>query len=195
MHDTVSDTNFKVDLRIINDKIIQRYNTENDIAVAEVAEEDSGDAKFVSDRYKISIENKVIIDRYLLDGVKIISVDALQISGLQVFFLNTSLKEPGLYVSTELCDYSITKSLSNFARYVDLAIQLLCFRDACVSNSNLYDNHSSQKQDEKRSGKRSADSMQYDELTTMQEWIRGTWNPPRSNKTPPPEAPKNLWKS
>lgn len=86
MHDTVFDTNFKVHLLIINSIIIQRYNTENDIAVAGVAEEDSGDAWFVSIRYKISIENKVIIDRYLLDGIKIISVDALQISGLQLFF-------------------------------------------------------------------------------------------------------------
>ncbi|KAI8077081.1 hypothetical protein BDF21DRAFT_439179 [Thamnidium elegans] len=107
MHNIISNTNFKVDPRIVNDKIYKRYNTGNDIAVAEVVEHDSGDAKFIGDRVKVSIENKT----------------------------------SGLYVSTEFCHYSITNSLSNFSTYVDLAIQLLCFRDACISNSNLYDNH------------------------------------------------------
>lgn len=86
MHDTICDSSFKVDLRILHDKIKQRCNTENDVTIVEAAEEDLGNAKFVSDRSKLSVESKTIIDRYLMDGVNITSVDSLQISGLQVFF-------------------------------------------------------------------------------------------------------------
>ncbi|KAI8885708.1 hypothetical protein K501DRAFT_270474 [Backusella circina FSU 941] len=54
----ISTAEFKIDLRSINDKIKQRYNIKHDMAVKE---EDAGDSKFVSDRCKISIENKGII--------------------------------------------------------------------------------------------------------------------------------------
>ncbi|KAG1171889.1 hypothetical protein G6F36_011683 [Rhizopus arrhizus] len=110
----------------------QRYNAERDVAVLEAAEEDAGNAKFVFDRFKISIENKAIIDNYLLDGALLNSVNSLQVSGLGIYFLNTILEEPGLYPS---------------------------------------------------------------ELTEKQESIRGTWSPPRSNKSRIPPPPKNLWKS
>ncbi|KAI8334460.1 hypothetical protein BD560DRAFT_316863, partial [Blakeslea trispora] len=60
------------------------------------AAEDTGDAKFISDRFKLSIENKVIIDNYLLDGVLLSSVNSLQVSGLGIYFINTTLEEPGL---------------------------------------------------------------------------------------------------
>jgi hypothetical protein len=203
LHDTISDASFKIDLRIIDDKLKQRYNTENDIAVMEAAEEDAGNAKFIFDRCKLSIENKMIIDKYLMNGVAISSVDSLQISGLQVFFVNTCLEEPGLYVTKELHLYvtkelhhhSITESLKNLVTYMDLAVRLLCFRDNCITKSNTYDEHLINEQDKKRSNKRSVDELQNEELTAKQESIRGTWNPPRSSKTPPPAAPKNLCKT
>ncbi|KAG1046726.1 hypothetical protein G6F43_010801 [Rhizopus delemar] len=195
MHDTICDSSFKVDLRILHDKIKQRYNTENDVAIMEAAVEGSGNAKFVSDRFKLSIENKMIIDRYLMDGVDITSVDSLQISGLQVFFLNTSLKEQGLYVTTQFHYQSITKSLKDLAKYMDLAVGFLHFRDNCIITSNTYENHLTCLQDKKRSGKRPVDNLQDDKLTSKQEAIRGTWNPPHSPKSPLPAVPKNLWKA
>ncbi|EIE80406.1 hypothetical protein RO3G_05111 [Rhizopus delemar RA 99-880] len=115
----------------------QRYNAERDVAVLEAAEEDAGNAKFVFDRFKISIENKAIIDNYLLDGALLNSVNSLQVSGLGIYFLNTILEEPGLKMG----------------------------------------------------------QVQPLELTEKQESIRGTWNPPRSNKSRIPPLPKNLWKS
>ncbi|GAA5816146.1 hypothetical protein MFLAVUS_009672 [Mucor flavus] len=108
--DTISDGRLKVDMRILNDKTKQRYNFESDISVMEASEEYPGDAKFISDRCKLSIENKTIIDRFLVDGIKITSVDSLQISGLEVFFINACLEEPGLYVTTELNRYKVDKT-------------------------------------------------------------------------------------
>ncbi|KAG1445857.1 hypothetical protein G6F55_011784 [Rhizopus delemar] len=95
LNDTVSETALKVDLRVANDKMKQRYNAEHDVAVLEAAEENAGNAKFIFDRFKISIENKVIIDNYLLDGALLSSVNSLQVSGLGIHFLNTTLEEPG----------------------------------------------------------------------------------------------------
>ncbi|KAG0822499.1 hypothetical protein G6F18_011751 [Rhizopus arrhizus] len=174
MHDTIRDSSFKVDMRILHDKIKQRYNTENDIAIMEASEEGHGNAKFVNDRVKLSIESKTIIDRYLMDGVDITSVDSLQISGLQVFFLNTSFEEHGLYVTTQFHHQSITKTLKDLAKYMDLAVELLHFRDNCIITSNAYENHLTYQQDKKRSGKRLVDDLQDEKLASKQEAIRDT---------------------
>jgi hypothetical protein len=61
MYDTVTDTMLKVDMCIINDKIKQGYNTENEIATMKGSAEDPNDTKFISDRVKVSIENTVIM--------------------------------------------------------------------------------------------------------------------------------------
>ncbi|OBZ91643.1 hypothetical protein A0J61_00313 [Choanephora cucurbitarum] len=111
----------------------QRYNTEHDVAVLEAAAEDAGNPKFIFDRVKISIENKVIIDNHLLDGSLLSSVNYLQVSGLEVHFLNTTLQEPGLYITKELYCHNISKSLASLTLYLDLASQLLCFWNDCVS--------------------------------------------------------------
>ncbi|KAI8382327.1 hypothetical protein BD560DRAFT_487190 [Blakeslea trispora] len=123
LNDTVSEAALKVDLRVINDKMKQRYNIEHDIAVLEAAAEDAG--------------NATIIDNYLLDGALLCSVNSLQVSGLDIYILNTTLEEPGLYVTKELYCRTISKSLASLASYLDLALQLLCFRDDCVSKSFL----------------------------------------------------------
>lgn len=76
LHDTISDARFKVDMRIINDKIKQRHNIENEVSIMEAAEEYAGDAKLVFYRCKLSIESKTIIDRFSLDSVKTTSIDS-----------------------------------------------------------------------------------------------------------------------
>ncbi|KAG2200169.1 hypothetical protein INT47_012450, partial [Mucor saturninus] len=102
MNDTISEAAFKIDLRIINDEMKQRYNTEHDVAVLETAAEDASNAKFNLDRYKVSLENKVIIENYLLDSTLLTSVNSLQVSGLGIHFLNTTFEELGFYVTKEL---------------------------------------------------------------------------------------------
>lgn len=192
LHDTMADKMLKVDMRVLNDKIIQRHNVENDISVMEAAEEAPGEAKFVLDRCKLSIENKTIIDRFLLNGVKILSINSLQISGLEVFFVNTSLEKRGLYVTTKTSKHGIDNSLKNLKRYMDLAINLLYFRDECVAVANKLDDHLTSARSKKKSSKRPATEIQDDELTVKQKSIRGTWIPPRTTRTPPPDEPATL---
>ncbi|KAI9258711.1 hypothetical protein EDC94DRAFT_641369 [Helicostylum pulchrum] len=194
LHDTIAGGNLKVDLRIINDNMVQRYNTENDVSVMEAAEECPSDAKFISDRFKLSIENKTIIDRFLLNGVKIYSVDSLQISGLEIFFVNTYLAENGLYVTNEFKRFKVDNNIKNIENFINLASSLLCFRDECVSISNRYNEHLIKVKNENKSSKRPVNEVDDDELTLKQESIRGTWFPPRTARTPPPEIPKDLWK-
>ncbi|KAI8051705.1 hypothetical protein BDF21DRAFT_441288 [Thamnidium elegans] len=165
LYNTISDVRLKVDRRILNDKINQRYNIENDISVMDV--------KFVSDRCKLSIENKTIIDKFLLDGVKITSIDSLQIPGLDFFFFLLTL------VLQNSKKYKIDNTMKNIEKYMDLATNLLCFRDECVFTSN---------------NKRPIDDLRDDELTVKQESIRDTWIPPRTPKSPPSEVPRHLWK-
>ncbi|GAA5809674.1 hypothetical protein MFLAVUS_003086 [Mucor flavus] len=107
--------------RILRDKLRQRYNVETDLGVFETTEEDPGDVKYTSDRCKVPIVSKAIVDKFLLDGCLIDSVDSLQIRGLEIRIGNTTLAEPGLYVGTQFYTSAIDKSLSNIGRYFDLA--------------------------------------------------------------------------
>ncbi|KAG2230781.1 hypothetical protein INT48_006803 [Thamnidium elegans] len=157
LNDTVSETALNVDLRVLNDKMKQRYNVEHDIAVLEAAEGDPGNTKFIFDRFKISIENKVIIDNYLLDGALLSSVNSLQVSGLGIHFLNTTLEEPGLYVTKELNYHTVSKSLASLPLYLDLALHLLCFRDDCASKSNTYNEHLVNQKNQKKKKKKKRD--------------------------------------
>ncbi|CAO3615244.1 unnamed protein product [Mucor hiemalis] len=195
LHDTIANKILKVDMRVLNDKINQRYNVENDVSVMEASEEAPGEAKFVSDRCKLSIENKTIIDRLLLNGVNISSIESLQISGLEIFFVNTCLEKRGLYETTETSRHGIDNTLNNLKKYLTLAINLLHFRDDCVAAANTLDEHLIEARSKKKFIKRPATEIQDDELTIKQESIRGTWIPPRTSKTPPPEVPPTLCKN
>ncbi|KAG1443983.1 hypothetical protein G6F56_010473 [Rhizopus delemar] len=190
--DTVKDMSLKVDLRILHDGIKQRYNIENEVGVVEVAEEDPGDAKFNGDRCKVLIENKAIIDRYLLDGCFVDSVDSLQICGLEIFLINLTLEDQGLYVGTQFYHSVVNNSLDSLEKYMELAFTLLCFRDNCVEINNKYESHIISLRTQKKSAKRPASQIMDDGLTTKQTWIRGSWNPPRTTKSQPPPEPSKL---
>ncbi|KAL9555501.1 hypothetical protein PS6_002816 [Mucor atramentarius] len=181
-----------VDMRILHDKVRQRYNAETDIGVCEAAEEDPGNAKYIGDRCKVMIESKAVIDRFVLDGCLIDSVDSLQVCGPEVHFGNTSLAESGLYVGTQFYSATIDKSLSDLSKYLDLAFHLLCFHDQCVSISNQYEEHLIKTRSKKVSTKRTINDLLQDDITMKQASIRGSWNPPRTSKSPPP-PPKNLF--
>lgn len=70
LHDTIGYIVLKVDLRIIHDSMKQRCNVENEVGVAEAAEENPGKLKFNSDHSKVLIESKAMVDRFVLDSCK-----------------------------------------------------------------------------------------------------------------------------
>lgn len=159
----------------------------------EAAKEEPGKAKFTSDRCKLLIESKAMIDKFLLDGCLIDGVDALQICGLDIFFVNTTLEAPGLYIGNQYYTCCMGSSLNNLDQYLDLAFHLLCFRDQCVSVLNRYEAHLSTARSIKVYAKRSYSKVHQDNLVVKQEFVRGSWNSPRIFKSPPPPEPKNLF--
>lgn len=78
LHDTIGDVVLKADLRTLHDNIKQRYNVESEAGVAEAAEKNPGAVKFKSNRSKVLIESKAVIDRSILDGYHIDNVDSLR---------------------------------------------------------------------------------------------------------------------
>lgn len=193
LHDTIGDMVLKVDLRIIHDSIKQRHNFENEVGVAEAAEENPGSAKFNSDRCKVLIESKAIVDRFILDGCPIDNVDSLQICGMEAYFIKLELQDNGLYIGTQHYHSVVDASLNSLKKYMELAFNLLCFKDRCIEIYNVYENHLLSSRGQQKSTKRPAPQLIDDEISTKQTWIRGTWNPPRTTKTSPPPEPHNLY--
>lgn len=76
----------------------------------ETTEEDAENCKFISDRCKLSIGNKIIIDNCLLDCALTSFVKSLQISGFTIYFISTSLEEPGFYVTKGFYGHTIFES-------------------------------------------------------------------------------------
>ncbi|RCI03069.1 hypothetical protein CU098_011517 [Rhizopus stolonifer] len=176
VYDTVSDLILKVDLRILHDRIRQGQNVETDVGAMEAAEEQPGDAKYIFDRCKVLLESKAMIDRFLLDGFLVDSVDSLQICGLEAHFVNLTLEAPGAYIGTQFYTGCIGNSMNNIIQHLNLAIHLLCF----PRSRNV-------------SAKRSYSQLPRDDLVVKQESVRGSWNPTRSSKSPPPPTPENLF--
>lgn len=113
LHDTIGDMVLKVDLRIIHNSVKQRYNVENEVGVAEAAEENPGRAKFNSDRCKVLIESKAIVDRFILNGCHIDNVDSLQICGKEIYFIKLELRDNGLYTGTQHYHSVVDASLNS----------------------------------------------------------------------------------
>ncbi|RCH84985.1 hypothetical protein CU097_007688 [Rhizopus azygosporus] len=76
VRDTVSDLLLMAGLRILHNRVRQRYNIETDVGTFEAAEEVPENAKYIGDRCKVMIESKAIIDKFVLDGRLIDSIDS-----------------------------------------------------------------------------------------------------------------------
>ncbi|CEG73315.1 hypothetical protein RMATCC62417_08724 [Rhizopus microsporus] len=183
----------KVNLYILHDSIKQRYNVENEVGVAKAAEEHSGSIKFISDRYKVLIESKAIVSKFILSGCLIDDIDSLQICGMEVYFINLGLRDNSLYTETQHYHSVVDASLNSLEKYMELAFNLLRFKDRCIEINNVYENHLLSSRGQQKSAKPPAPQFIDDKLSTKQTWIRGSWSPPRTRKTPPPPEPSHLY--
>ncbi|KAG2195018.1 hypothetical protein INT47_005618 [Mucor saturninus] len=170
----IGDIVLKVDLRIIHDSIKQRYNVENEVGVAEAAEESPGKVKFSSDRCKVLIESKVIVDRFILDSCHIDNVDSLQICGMEIYFIKLELRDNGLYTKTQHYHSVIDASLNSLEKYMELARNLLCFRDRCIEIYYIYENHLAASRGQQMSAKRPAPQPIDDDISTKHTLIRSS---------------------
>ncbi|CAO3665571.1 unnamed protein product [Rhizopus stolonifer] len=195
MKDVSNDNRFKVDLRVINDKTVQRYNEESEVTIAEASKSDPGLLKFMSDRCKLLSENKVIIDNFRHDSDDIDTVYSIQFCGLEMMIISLSLSANGLYISNEAYHVQLDNSLQRFPIYLETVFQLLCFRNEVIGTSNVHNNIKSTSASKRNSVK----GHKYDKgsktapinLSTLS-WTRGNWAPPRRKDSLLPPIPSKL---
>ncbi|KAI9347512.1 hypothetical protein BD770DRAFT_395701 [Pilaira anomala] len=195
LDDIQSKNNMKVDLRILQDETVQRFNKETDTAVLEASKEDPGLLKYQSDHCKLMVESKNIIDMYIDKGHNVDNVDCLQICGLDLVILNLSLSAPGLYVANEVFFGSITNSLSRVEDMLKIAFNLLSFKRTVLSIKN-------KNQEEKTCFKQNTKNIKSEKYNQESEkklfignkksWTRGTWVANRDSETKIPPSPHNL---
>ncbi|CAO0801785.1 unnamed protein product [Mucor circinelloides] len=183
----------KVDLRVLDDEVVQRYSQETEVAVAKFAKSSPGCAKFTSDRSKLQIEAKVVIDNHIRNDTNITSVDSLQICGLEVFITNSKLEAPGLYVGNEIYHLQIDASLSRFGEYLGLIAHLLCFMDNTIQLQHKANRCRLNKQLHKNSAKPTTAKMMNSNLAFLKSFTRGAWLMLRNAKShlslsPPPNG-------
>lgn len=142
---------FKVDVRAVYDQFSARKNQkEVDTANVEMARADASIGKITSDRTKLFIENKCVIDRLVLEGItkEDAVVPCLQITGPKAILYSVRLAANGLYVGTEEGRCSLVKNgndISNFRHAVNL---VQTFRRSVLNliNINNQENNGSKKQ-------------------------------------------------
>ncbi|KAI9274146.1 hypothetical protein EDC94DRAFT_580098 [Helicostylum pulchrum] len=117
-------TDLKIDLRVLLDTTVQRHNVENDISSGEFAKYDPGRLKHQSDRCKLMIEGKIIINNMISRDIDICSIPILQICGTELIILVNPLVAPGLYVGNELHSFSLLNTFENFKLVPDLVKRL-----------------------------------------------------------------------
>ncbi|KAI9358861.1 hypothetical protein BD770DRAFT_410166 [Pilaira anomala] len=166
----------KVDMKVMKDDIVQRFNQETDLSTSEAAKDEPGSAKFNSDRCKLLTESKVIIDNFLHDNQDVGSVYSIQFCGLDITILSLSLSANGLYVGNEIHHAKVDNRLESLVELLPTLIQLLCFRDEAVKLNNEFVSQKSKKVSP----------------PSKSSWKRGTWIPPRCKDAAIPTLPSHL---
>ncbi|KAI7869482.1 hypothetical protein BDF14DRAFT_1722522, partial [Spinellus fusiger] len=89
-----------VDVRVVRDNFKQK---ETDSGNVELSRLDASVSKIISDRVKVLIESKCVVDRLLYEGKlsSSIVVPALQLSGLRARLYSVRIAADGLYVAVD----------------------------------------------------------------------------------------------
>jgi hypothetical protein len=127
----------KVDGRIVCQvsKVVDTCHVESARASADFG-------KVISDKFKLAVETKCTIDDIVMSGKltreRIISMQSLQIFGLQAITCSLNFLDRGFYVNCVDYDLSFSKNLSLFADNVIMWIrQLVLFKKTCRSVASL----------------------------------------------------------
>lgn len=166
----------KIDLRILFDKTIQRFNVEHDISSGEFSKYDPGHLKYQSDRCKLMIEGKTIINNLVSRGLDLHTIPILQICGTELIIIVNSLVAPGLYVGNELNSFSLVNTFENFKILPDMVKSLLNFKKNCLEIGSIVDDHV--KTTERTKG--STKGVKYQPknqqlLNSKKQWTRSNW--------------------
>ncbi|CEG80753.1 hypothetical protein RMATCC62417_15049 [Rhizopus microsporus] len=157
---------FKVDLRVIKDTLSRR-SKEADAANMETARMGASIAKTSSDKVKLFIESKCVLDRLARENPERtgqIAVPALQIVGNKVILFPLRLAAPGLYVGVKEESAAILASISHIKRFLEAVKLLYKLKEASLDVANIslqgYDSNSNNDNNSNSSSRKSS-------------WLRG----------------------
>ncbi|KAI7877316.1 uncharacterized protein EV154DRAFT_525492 [Mucor mucedo] len=171
--------------------MVQKLNSEEDLAVAEAAKNDPGVSKYQSDRCKLLSESKVIIDNFIAQGRDVNAVYSIQFCGFEMMMISLSLFKNGLYVGNEVHHVQIDDRLQRYRDYLSTIKQLLSFRDETIKSLHQADDHAASRPSVK--GPRYNTALRGKKPEHFKStWRRGTWVPPRRKESVPAPLPSNL---
>ncbi|KAG1051134.1 hypothetical protein G6F43_006640 [Rhizopus delemar] len=171
---------FKVALRILKDTLSRRRK-EADKANVEIARSNPSLIKIATDRTKLHIESKIVLDK-LIKGVsgrtRDISIPGLQITGSKFTLCSLKLGANGLYVGVKEGVAVIPNHTSHIKDFRETIKLLYKFKNATMDVASL----SLVNDDDSNNSNGPAS------------WVRGTWIPPNTNKkTKLPNMPDILY--
>lgn len=135
---------FKVDVRALHDNFAARKNRQkSDTGNAEIKRMDASVGKAFSDKAKLLIESKCIVDRLLFENTpnKCAIVPALQLTDLKATLFSLCLVSDGLYVALEdRCSLPSNINDIDSLRQVYTLLQKLRRATIDIANSSLRGN-------------------------------------------------------
>lgn len=157
-------------------KVLNKYIQWIDVASGEFAKYDPGNLKYQSERCKVMIEGKTVINNVISRGLDITCIPVLQICGTELYFLAISLVAPGLYVGNEISSFSLINTIENFKILPDLTRSLLEFQSKCVNTGSLIDENIKTTERAKGSTKGPKyNNRQEAPVNNKKKWIRSNW--------------------
>lgn len=131
------------------------------------------------------VECKAVIDEYIKNGHDLKSVDCIQICGREITISNLTLSAPEVYVANEIYHGNIVNSLQNMDKMIEVALNLLCFRDNVIKIQNKI----TEEKNDITNSENSIKGRKYNKHTNetprksdKESWTRGTWVAFRGNK-------------
>ncbi|KAG0165142.1 hypothetical protein DFQ28_008947 [Apophysomyces sp. BC1034] len=164
---SVSKAGFKVDVRLVQD-IVSKVNNrkEQDAANVEIARLDAPIGKIDSDRCKLFLESKCVIDRLVqVTGDCNMIVCGLQLAGRKITLYSTAIESNGLYVAMKEESATLPATEVDLPDLRKVYQVLSMFRTAATATADItLRNH-----------------PPHPSASTNVSYTRHTWLPPRGN--------------
>ncbi|GAA5797442.1 hypothetical protein HPULCUR_002826 [Helicostylum pulchrum] len=193
---TANTIGLKVDARIITKS---PSSDPADLLNLEASKDSNDSSKILSDNLKLAIESKVIVD-HIVDflpenhQMKYVSVQSIQISGLQAEICSLRLVDSGLYVHDIDFDISLPPSVISFGEtLIGWTEKLLFLRKRILANATIVSSMParSQKTFAEACNRPRSDTPLINDGLVSRSWTRGTFFLP-TEKRPIPIMPVNF---
>ncbi|CAO3698697.1 unnamed protein product [Rhizopus stolonifer] len=214
--DATSSSGFKVDLRVLKDTLSRRRK-EADKANVEIAKGNASLIKVTSDRTKLHIESKVVLDKLIREVPekdKNVCIPSLQLAGAKATLYSLKLGANGLYIAIKEESAAIPNHASKVGHFKDVLKLLFKFKNAIMNLASLSlievddssedgsgedgssedDSSEDDSSEDDSSSSNNNNNNNNNNNSVSTSWVRGTWIPPNSaKKTRLPDIPHVLY--